>query len=252
MRTDLQVVASALLSSIACFPLVAVAGPIEDILNHRGPLFRKQLELTNTLSKMGEASRTEVIDGFRADYGALQKYQQMEAKLESLARVVSDSAALNTENDRLASKLPTVASAPGEFLARQAMRLTIEAIDLSAAAEIVSASSAIDFGKLRKNIGRARLQLLNEGAQIESDILIGDIIDGLPEDVKALVRQKTESAILRWNNGNAKLKQAAVDLQKKSTEAAGQINSIVKNISDKIVSTNKTAEIAQTALRTDP
>ena len=151
-----EIVASALLCSIASLPVVAAAGPIEDILNHRGPLFRKQLELTNTLSKMDEASRKQVIDGFRADYGSLQKYQQMEARLASLARVASVSAALNTENDRLASPLPTVASAPGEFLARQAMRLTIEAIDLSAAAEIVSASSAVDFDKLRKNIEGAR------------------------------------------------------------------------------------------------
>ena len=82
-------------------------------------------------------------------------------------------------------------------------------------------------------------------------MLIGSAIDGLPEDVQALVRQKTESAILRWNNANTKLEQAAFALQKKTADAAGQINTIVENISDKIISTNKIAEAAQTALRTD-
>src|SRR5690349_8255980 len=99
-------------------PTVAIPDQIDDILRDRAPLFRAQIQLTNALAGLDNRARQQAITKFHAQYGKLQKYQQLEARLADIARNTREaSVALNTEANRLASRLPTVAPAPTEFLA---------------------------------------------------------------------------------------------------------------------------------------
>ena len=231
------------------FPVAAMADPIEDILHQRGPLFRKQIELTNTLSKLDDQTRKEVIDKFRSEYGSIQKYQQMEARLGGLARQIGDATvALNTEADRLASSLPTVAPAPSEFLTRQTMRLTTDAADTRVAVQIAAVSPQLTFDQLRINLNKAR-QLYANGQPVEPSVLLGSAIDLLDNQAKTRALAEAETALGVWNNTNERLKQAANQLKDQSDQAAQRVKVTVTDIAKDIAAANNVARAAQDALR---
>jgi hypothetical protein len=64
------------------------------------------------------------------------------------------------------------------------MRLALDAIDLSATAQIATAAPTIDLDKLRRNISRARLLTETPGASIDASIILDGLIDNAPPRTK--------------------------------------------------------------------
>ncbi len=218
---------------------------INDLFITRAPLFRTQIYLTYKLSQMNEGVRRQIVDKFHSEYGTIQSYQQMEAKL---ARTVANNAviSLNTEADRLGSGLPTVAPAPTEFLARQAMRLATEAIDLQLAAQLSKAVPDTNFEALRANVTKVR-QTEVRGGNIDPSVLIGPIGSMNVEAQNRAVSAARES-LTNWLEKNRKLEQAATDLKAKADEAARRVNTTITEISKDITAANQVMADAQASL----
>src|SRR5882672_10424287 len=131
--------------------------PLQTALGQRAPLFRKQIELSIVFAGMSTAQREDTITKIRAQYPSLQYFQRMEASIDSIGLATQSGLANSAgATDILASRLPSVAAAPTELLARQTMRIAVETIDRRLELEIASASDDIDLSAVRKNISAAR------------------------------------------------------------------------------------------------
>jgi hypothetical protein len=237
---------------LASLLMGAAADQIDDILRQPGPLFRKQLELSNILAKLDSSERQKTLDKFYAEYGGIQKYQQMEARLTGLAQQVRDLSVLtNTRADRLASPLPSVAPAPEQFLGRQAMRLATDAIDIRVTAQIAAASAAVDLDKVRANLAQARA-VYAAGQTVNPSLLVAGVVNSAISDAKQRALKEATKALPMWTSANEQLFRGAKQLNKKSEEIRIHVETTVRSIMSDVAATNVTIKAAQDALHANP
>ena len=244
MRSINPLAGAAIAVFVGTSSATAFADDFDDILNNRGPLFRKQIELSNTLAKLGGPELREAIDAFHAEYGSLQKYQQMEAQLSAIVpRLPNKPLEFNTEADRSASRLPTVAPAPEQFLARQTTRIVTDAIDIRLVGEIAAVSPLIDLDKARASVSQAR-QLYAAREAFDPSLLVA----GVPRDLQQQALDAATRGLAAWNTANDQLQQGTKTLQTRAADMAGRLQAALDSINVEVARGNNTINELQNRL----